>query len=101
MPIKPKKLESLLQNKFGFSPAKGHSSDHRWYELKLSGLPPILTKVSHSRDTINPHLEGKISRQLRVKKPYYEGMMSCKNSREDYYQQVREAPSPPFDVCRF
>jgi len=98
MPIKPKELEGLLQSKFGFSLAKGHSSDHRWYELKLSELPPILTKVSHSRETINPKLESKIARQLRVRKSYYEGMMSCKNAREDYYRQVRENPIPPFDI---
>ena len=98
MPIKPKELESLLQNKFGFSPAKGHSSDHRWYELKLPGLHTILTKVSHSRDTIDPQLEGKIARQLRVRKPYYQGMMSCTNSCEEYCRQVREDPFPPFDV---
>lgn len=98
MSIKPKELENLLEYKFGFSLAKGHSSDHRWYELKLPGLPTILTKVSHSRKPINPRLEGKIARQLRVRKAYYVGMVSCKNSREDYYQQVRTDPYPPFDV---
>lgn len=98
MPIKPKELESLLQNKFGFSLAQGHSSDHRWYELKLHGLPPILTKISHSREQINPGLVNKIARQLRVKKLYYEGMMSCIHTCEEYYQQVRENPIPPFDI---
>jgi hypothetical protein len=98
MPIKPKALENLLQNKFGFLPAKGHSSDHRWYELQLPGIPKILTKVSHSREPINTNLEGKIARQLRVRKPYYEGMMACTNSRDAYYQLVTEDPFPPFDI---
>jgi hypothetical protein len=58
----------------------------------------ILTKVSHSKQDIGPKLEGKIARQLRVHKPYFEEMMDCTNSREDYYQQVRESPFPPFNV---
>ena len=98
MPIKPKELENLLRNKFDFSPAEGHSSDHRWYELKLPDLPVILTKVSHSREPINQKIESKIARQLRVRKAYYEGMMSCKNSRDDYYKKVKEDPFPPFEV---
>ncbi|GAB62701.1 hypothetical protein KSU1_C1105 [Candidatus Jettenia caeni] len=88
----------MLQHKFGFTPAKSHSSDHRWYELKLDGLPTILTKVSHSRDPINKCIEGKTAKQLRVKKQYYEGMMSCSNSRDNYYQQVRKDPFPPFNI---
>jgi|SRR3990172_11686787 len=98
MPIKPKQLESILQNKFDFKLAKGHSSDHRWYELTLTGLPTILTKISHSGEPINSSIESKIARQLRVKKSYYIEMISCKNSREDYYKQIREDPIPPFDI---
>ena len=98
MPIMPRDLERILQNKYEFSPAEGHSSDHRWYELKLDGLPSILTKVSHSRDEINSDLEGKIARQLRVRKKYFREMVSCHNSREDYYQQVHDAPFPPWEV---
>jgi len=98
MPYKPKEVEGKLRDKFGFSPAKGHSLDHHWFELQLSGLPPILTKVSHSRREIGPKLEGMIARQLRVRTPYFRGMVDCTNSRADYYRQVREAPYPPFDV---
>jgi hypothetical protein len=98
MPRRPRDIENLLQQKFGFSPAKQRSSDHRWYELRLPDLPPILTKVSHTKKEIGPVLEGKIARQLRVHKPYFEGMMDCTRSRTDYYQQVREAPYPPFDI---
>lgn len=98
MSIKPKELENLLENKFGFNPSKGHSSDHRWYELKIPGLPKILTKVSHSRKPINTKLEGKIARQLRVRRTYYNGMISCQHSKNDYYQQVSTDPYPPFDV---
>jgi hypothetical protein len=95
--IHPGKLEGILQNKFGFEPVKGRS-DHRWYELRLPGLPPIRTKVSHSRDPIGPNLQGKIARQLRVTKPYFVGMVSCQNSKADYERQVVDDPHPPFDI---
>jgi hypothetical protein len=98
MPHKLQKIERLLQNKFGFSPAKGHSSDHRWYELHLSDLPPILTKVSHSRKELSRGLESAIARQLRVRKQYFRGMVDCTHNCEDYYRQVRETPFPPFDL---
>jgi hypothetical protein len=98
MPRRPHDIEAVLQTKFGFVRASAHSSDHRWYELHLPGLPIILTKVSHSREDIGPRLEGKIARQLRVRKPYFDGMIDCTNTREDYYRQVRESPFPPFDI---
>ena len=98
MPRKPKEIERLLQSKFGFSPAKGHSSDHRWYELHLPDLPTILTMVSHSRKEISRGLESAIARQLRVRKQYFRGMMDCTYNREDYYRQVREDPFGPFVV---
>ena len=43
-------------------------------------------------------LEGRIARQLRVHMPYFQGMFACTYNREDYYQQVRTAPFPPWDV---
>ena len=98
MPYKPKEVERKLRDKFAFSVAKEHGFDHRWFELKLSGLPAILTKVSHNRKEIGANLEGKIARQLRVRTRYFRGMIDCTNTREDYYRQVREDPYPPFDV---
>ena len=92
MPHKSSEIETLLQYKFGFVKAKEHSSDHRWYELRLPGLPTILTKVSHGKKEISRKLEGKIARQLRVQGPYFKGMLSCKHSREDYYQKLQENP---------
>jgi hypothetical protein len=98
MPIRPSELEGILAGKFNFSPARNHSSDHRWYELKLTGLPTILTKISHSRSQIRSNLESKIARQLRVRTNYYRGMISCENDCEDYYSQVTNDPYPPWDV---
>jgi hypothetical protein len=97
MPRRPREIEHLLQTKFGFSPAREHSSDHRWYELRLPGLPPILTKVSHTKEEVGRKLESMIARQLRVRRPYFVGMMDCTYNREDYYRQLRENPFPPFD----
>jgi hypothetical protein len=101
MPHKPQEIESLLLGKFGFSQSTEHSSDHRWYELSIPGLPIIATYVSHSKKDICRNLESKIARQLRVRTPFFRGMMDCTQDREDYYRQVREAPYPPFNKVRF
>ena len=98
MPRKPREIEEKLRSKFGFIEAKAHAADHRWYELRLDGLPVILTKVSHSRAEIGAKLASKIARQLRVSKKYFDGMMDCTNGSGEYRRQVREHPTPPFDV---
>ena len=98
MPRKTRDVESLLQSKYGFTEAKERSRDHRWYGLNLPGLPTIATKFSHSNQDINPALESKIARQLRVRKPYFVGMVDCTHSKQDYYRQVQQDPFPPFDV---
>jgi hypothetical protein len=98
MPRKPRDVESILTAKFGFIEAKGHSSEHRWYELRLDGLPVILTKVSHSKSDIGPNLEGKMARQLRVKKRFFGEMMDCTRDATEYERQVRDHPEPPWDV---
>jgi hypothetical protein len=89
MPIRPRQLESLLQSKFGFSPAKGHSSDHKWYELYLPGCGTILTKVSHSARELGPKIEGMIIRQLRVNRSFFNGMIDCSKEREDYHNHLQ------------
>jgi hypothetical protein len=98
MPRKPRDVERILTGKFGFIEAKGHSSDHRWYELRLVGLPVILTKVSHSKSDIGPSLESKMARQLRVKKTFLGEMVDCTKDATDYERQIRAAPEPPWDV---
>lgn len=98
MPINPRQLESILQNKFGFVPAKHRSKDHRYYVLVIPGLPPIQTKVSHSKKLIRARLEAKIARQMRVHKPFYDEMVSCVIGRDAYYLKVVADPHPPFNV---
>jgi hypothetical protein len=98
MPQKAREIEEMLKGKFGFTEAKSRSTDHRWYELRLEGLPVILTKLSHSKREIGTKLQGMIARQLRVRNAFFDGMMDCTNSSDDYRRQVRQDPVPPFDV---
>jgi len=97
MPLRNRDFEGLLQTKFGFSRAD-RATDHRWYTLKLPGLPPITTKASHSKMVISDSLESQIAKQLRVRVPFFRGMMDCTKSRDEYYEQVRRDPFPPWDL---
>lgn len=94
----PGEISRCLQSKFDFAPAKNRSPDHQWYELHLPGLPTILTKLSHGKKDIGAKLEGKIARQLRVRTQFFRKMIDCTRSREDYYQQVRTDPYPPWEI---
>ena len=96
MSMDSREVESKLQSKFGFVPAVSKSSDHRWYKLELEGLPIIMTKFSHSGKNLSSTIEGYIPKQLKVRKPFFEGMIRCKNSQQDYYHQVRQDPFPPW-----
>jgi hypothetical protein len=98
MARKPREIEEALRNKYGFVLAKTRGKDHRCYVLRLQGLPPIHTKVSHSKRDIGPALEAKIARQMRVEKSFFELMLACKKSTKEYQDQVRDDPHPPFDV---
>lgn len=90
-----REVEATLLTKFAFSRAdKG--VDHRWLQLALPGLPPILTKFSHTKEDIGDVLWKKIASQLRVPSNYLTGMVDCRNSRAAYYQKVRTEPNPPW-----
>lgn len=98
MPMDSRHVEKTIEHKFGFEKASERSSDHRWYKLRLKGLPVISTKFSHARGQLSKMLEGKIANQLRVTNKYFKGMIDCSNSLEDYCRTVRESPVPPWDV---
>lgn len=98
MAIKKRDLEKQLKSKFGFSLSVTRSDDHRWYEISIPGLPIIATKVSHGGKELSSSLESKIARQLRVRRPFFLGMISCNQSKNDYLEQVKKDPFPPFDV---
>lgn len=95
MTYRPREVESCLQSKFGFN---RDNRDHRFYILELPNLPPIRTKVSHSRKPIPPQILSLIARQLRVRTPYFRGMINCTNNLDDYQRQITEDPYPPWDV---
>jgi len=96
MPIKPRELENLLITKFGFRESKGHSSDHRWLERSIEGIPTIRTMISHSRKEIRQRLESKIARELHVRTDYFRDMVGCTHDAQDYCSQVRRDPYPPW-----
>ena len=99
MPLKTRDLESKLVQKFGFSRAKSHSDDHRWYQLDIAGCPTIATMISHGKgEELRDKLEGKIARQLWVRVSFFREMINCTKSAEDYIRQVQTDPFPPFDV---
>src|SRR5262249_8387132 len=99
MPFKPDDLERLLVQKFAFEAESTREKGHRWFVLRLPGLPPIRTKLSHSKKTeYGAQLEGAMARQLHVRLNYFRDMMGCKNSREAYYAQVQSDPFPPFPI---
>ncbi len=95
--MRPRELENILLNKFEFTEAPNRSSDHRWFELVLPGLPKVATKVSQSGKPIPTPILNLIHKQLRVRKEFFNGMVSCTKSRDEYYQQIRQDPYPPFD----
>jgi predicted RNA binding protein YcfA (HicA-like mRNA interferase family) len=98
MPHKPRKIESMLLNKYGFQRAKNRSKDHRCYVLTVEGLPPIHTKVSHAKRDIGPGLLTKIARQLRVGRSFLDLMLKCTKTATEYIDKVRTEPEPPFDI---
>jgi hypothetical protein len=98
MPRKRREIRSKLTTKFGFSPSRNRSDDHEWFELHLDGLPVIATKLSHSAREVSRAIESKIARQLCVRVPYYEEMMKCSYSAENYYTQIRNDPFPPWHI---
>lgn len=95
MPYKPIEIEQMLTGKLGMSPLK---ADHRWFVLQFQGLPAIRTKLSNNKKEVGSGLESRISKQLRVRKPFFNELMDCTKRREDYESQIRTDPYPPFDV---
>ncbi|SRR5258707_5353676 len=96
MAYKPREIEEKLISKFGFVSDKGRSEDHRRYLRQIEGLPIIRTHLSHSKKEIGPKLEGKIVRQLHVRKDFFHEMIDCTKGLDDYIAQLKTDPFPPF-----
>jgi len=89
-------VETILLTKFESSESRNRADDHRWVELKLPGVPTIRTFFSHARQDIGDELWKTIASQLKVRAQYLDGMIDCTNSRDDYYEKVRDEPFPPW-----
>ena len=89
MSRKGREIRHLLMDKFGFTES---TTDHYWYELSLPDLPTIKAKISFGSKTYDDKLQGYVARQLLVRRRFYEEMMNCSRSREDYYQIVQIDP---------
>ena len=96
MAYKPNFVINRLTNKFCFSVSDHKEDGHKWYELKIDGVPIIQTHFSHNNEDIGPKLEDKIRNQLRVRKTFFYGMMDCNKSQDEYYLILRTDPYPPF-----
>jgi hypothetical protein len=96
MPYKPREVASKLTAKFGFEPAPKSNPDHAYYSLKVPGVPVISTHFSHGNKEIPRAIEQKICQQLRVRNEFFHGMIDCSNSRDDYVEQLKTDPYPPF-----
>lgn len=94
MPYKPAEIEKMLKNKLKMDSS---DNDHRWFTLVIEGLPPIRTKLSHNKDDVRDKIEGKICRQLHVRKNFFSELMKCTKSREEYLEQIQKDPHPPLD----
>jgi len=92
------KREVQRQIHYGFVDVKGHELNHTWLTLAVPGAPrPVFTKIEHHKKALGDVLVGRIARQLRVRKPFFDEMIRCTKSREQYIRQVRDDPFPPWD----
>jgi len=89
MPLKRGKVEAQLKHKFHFVQSKTRSSDHLWLELKISGIPVIVTKLSHSKDELRDPLINKMARQLGVRSHFFIGMIECTKSEPAYRAELQ------------
>lgn len=93
MSHKPAEIERMLTNKLKMV---SDDRDHKWFILHIDGLPPIRTKLSNHKDDVTDIIEGRICKQLRVRKIFFLELIKCTKSREAYIEQVQKDPFPPF-----
>jgi len=93
MPYKPIVIERMLLGKLQMNSL---DADHENFCLEIDGLPPIRTKLPNHKGDIRDKLENRIHRQLRVRKQFFHELMDCTKTREDFINQIRNDPYPPF-----
>jgi len=93
MPFKPREIEGMLVTKLGMVQFE---ADHTWFELHLEGLPTIKTKLPHHKKDIADGLESRVYKQLRIRKSFFNELMTCTKYLKDYDAVLRCDPYPPF-----
>jgi hypothetical protein len=97
MPLDARTIERQLVSKFDFD--LDVSGSHRVLTLRLPGMPLVRTFISHDRREYGNGLVSKVAKQLHVRKRFFEQMIGCTRSREDYYSKIQTDPDPPFRFC--
>lgn len=87
--MKARVLKRSLGTKFGLAPITiGKDSDHEWLGVTVPGARPVAVMFSLNDADLGDVLVGLICKQLRVRRPYLNGMVQCSNSRQAYYQKL-------------
>ena len=87
MPRKARDVQGSLKAKFGFRVLdRGHK--HQWLQLTLIGLKPVTVMFSQGETDLGDVLLSKVCKQLRVGRPYFNGMIDCQHSAADYRETL-------------
>ncbi len=89
--MRSSEIEDRLTHKFHF--AVKRKTGHVHYELRLEGLPPIRTHVSHSHAShgdVSRDLLALMAREMRVQPSYLRGMLDCTIGCDTYWAKLRE-----------
>lgn len=90
MPLKARDLKRSLREKFGFVPyTKGRDRDHEWLSLDPPYAARVAVMFSHNDPDLGDRLLSNICKQLRVTRPFLNGMVECSNSREAYLELLK------------
>lgn len=89
MPRKARDLRKSLSTKFGFSDVD-RGSKHKWMKLALPGLRPVTVMFSHGDTDLGDALLSNICKQLRVSRPYLNGMIDCQRSAAEYRKKLTD-----------
>lgn len=96
MSFKRKKIEQTLTSKCAFRKVE-EDSHHRYYKIKIRDVGLVTTRLSHSKKTVNKSVVGSIAKQIGVRTPFLNKLISCEKSAGDYYEKVQTDPHPLFN----
>lgn len=84
--------ERQLTRKLQMTRRVGKGQDHRYYDLYIDGRRIAFTKVSTGTGhrTLGPNLVSAMAKQLHVPTPFFEDIINCTKSRNDYLEKLRE-----------